>query len=55
MMIAKATNLPVSLDFNDAASYAANNVRINWTMNKGWQPIASGSHYHSRDKFNAVF
>ena len=51
----KGYELARSLDFNDAASYAANNVRINWTMNKGWQPIASGSHYHSRDKFNAVF
>ena len=41
-----------SLDFNDAASYASNAVRTDWTSGGGWFPIGVRDFDHS---FRAIF
>ena len=42
-----------SLDFNDAASYAAGEVSTEWTAGEGWRPIGDKDDYGGR--FNAHF
>ncbi len=42
-----------SLDFNEAASYAAGEVNTEWTANEGWRPIGDKDDYGGR--FNAHF